>query len=333
MTEKQNSVKAWFSQLVDTDEKFGSKQWFKSYAYIFVGTFLFVLADVMFAMPYHLAPGGVYGLANVLSTLTPVNISTYLMCMEIPLLIIGSIILGPMFGVKTIVSTVLGWGFTWILETTWGYAPLIHIGELITDAAAAPFDALAIKGTSELFIPDYLLNTLLAGLLYGIGIGMIFKSGATSGGSDIVSMIINKYTGISLGTLVIIVDSLIALSSLLISPDLRLPAYSILLIVIEGKIIDIVVDGLKTYKTLFIVTNKYDQVRDAIINDLNRGGTCMKGVGMYKGVERDIIYTTVSRSEFVKLRSGIRKIDPEAFINVIDSSEILGRGFKALPKN
>ena len=333
MTEKQNSVKAWFSQLVDTDEKFGSKQWFKSYAYIFVGTFLFVLADVMFAMPYHLAPGGVYGLANVLSTLTPVNISTYLMCMEIPLLIIGSIILGPMFGVKTIVSTVLGWEFTWILETTWGYAPLIHIGELITDAAAAPFDALAIKGMSELFIPDYLLNTLLAGLLYGIGIGMIFKSGATSGGSDIVSMIINKYTGISLGTLVIIVDSLIALSSLLISPDLRLPAYSILLIVIEGKIIDIVVDGLKTYKTLFIVTDKYDQVRNAIINDLNRGGTCMKGVGMYKGVERDIIYTTVSRSEFVKLRSGIRKIDPEAFINVIDSSEILGKGFKALPKN
>ena len=162
---------------------------------------------------------------------------------------------------------------------------------------------------------------------------MIFKSGATSGGSDIVSMIINKYTGISLGTLVIIVDSLIALSSLLISPDLRLPAYSILLIVIEGKIIDIVVDGLKTYKTLFIVTDKYDQVRNAIINDLNRGGTCMKGVGMYKGVERDIIYTTVSRSEFVKLRSGIRKIDPEAFINVIDSSEILGKGFKALPKN
>ena len=114
---------------------------------------------------------------------------------------------------------------------------------------------------------------------------------------------------------------------------LRLPAYSILLIVIEGKIIDIVVDGLKTYKTLFIVTDKYDQVRNAIINDLNRGGTCMKGVGMYKGVERDIIYTTVSRSEFVKLRSGIRKIDPEAFINVIDSSEILGKGFKALPKN
>ena len=102
---------------------------------------------------------------------------------------------------------------------------------------------------------------------------------------------------------------------------------------IEGKIIDIVVDGLKTYKTLFIVTDKYDQVRNAIINDLNRGGTCMKGVGMYKGVERDIIYTTVSRSEFVKLRSGIRKIDPEAFINVIDSSEILGKGFKALPKN
>jgi uncharacterized membrane-anchored protein YitT (DUF2179 family) len=180
-------------------------------------------------------------------------------------------------------------------------------------------------------MPDYLLNTLLAGLLYGIGIGMIFKSGATSGGSDIISMIINKYTGISLGTMVIIVDGIIALSTLLISPDLRLPAYSILLIIIEGKIIDMVVDGIKTYKTLFIVTDKYDEVRKAIITDLNRGGTCINAIGMYQGKERKVIYTTVTRAEFVKLKSGIRAIDENAFISVMDSSEALGKGFKELP--
>jgi len=331
MTQQQNKVKAWFSQLVDPNEKIFSKQWFISYGYIVFGTLLFVIADVIFAMPYNLAPGGVYGLANVLAILTESKITWFLISMEVPLLIIGSIILGPKFGVKTIVSVALGWLFTWMIETYYGYTPFIHVGELISDASQATLDALAIQGTSNLFIPDYLLNTLLAGLLYGIGIGMIFKSGATSGGSDIISMIINKYTGISLGTMVIIVDGIIALSTLLISPDLRLPAYSILLIIIEGKIIDMVVDGIKTNKTLFIVTDKYDEVRNAIINDLNRGGTCINAIGMYKGQERKVIYTTVTRAEFVKLKSGIRAIDANAFISVIDSSETLGKGFKELP--
>ena len=331
MTQQQNKVKAWLSQLVDPNEKIFSKQWFISYGYIVFGTLLFVIADVTFAMPYHLAPGGVYGLANVLATLTESTITWFLIAMEVPLLIIGSIILGPKFGVKTIVSVALGWLFTALIETYWGYTPFIHVGELITDASNATIDALAIQGTTNFFIPDYLLNTLLAGLLYGIGIGMIFKSGATSGGSDIISMIINKYTGISLGTMVIIVDGIIALSTLLISPDLRLPAYSILLIIIEGKIIDMVVDGIKTYKTLFIVTDKYDEVRKAIINDLNRGGTCINAIGMYQGQERKVIYTTVTRAEFVKLKSGIRAIDENAFISVMDSSEALGKGFKELP--
>ena len=331
MTQQQNKVKAWLSQLVDPNEKIFSKQWFISYAYIVFGTLLFVIADVIFAVPYQLAPGGVYGLANVLAILTESKITWFLISMEVPLLIIGSIILGPKFGVKTIVSVALGWLFTWLIETYYGYAPLIHVGEIITDAGKATFDALPIKESAYLFMPDYLLNTLLAGLLYGIGIGMIFKSGATSGGSDIISMIINKYTGISLGTMVIIVDGIIALSTLLISPDLRLPAYSILLIIIEGKIIDMVVDGIKTYKTLFIVTDKYDEVRKAIITDLNRGGTCINAIGMYKGQERKVIYTTVTRAEFVKLKSGIRAIDENAFISVMDSSEALGKGFKELP--
>ncbi len=326
------AARDWCRQLVDTDEKFGSKQFFKSYAYIVVGTFLFVLADVMFAVPYHLAPGGVYGLSNVLHILTGTRIAIFLMLFEIPLLIIGSIILGPMFGIKTIFSTVIGWGFTALIEQTWGYEPLIHVGEFITNAAIAPFDAIAISHSTALFMPDYLLNTLLAGLLYGIGIGLIFKSGATSGGSDIISMIINKYTHISLGTLVIIVDSIIALSTLLISPDLRLPAYSILLIFIEGKIIDLIVDGMKSYKTLLIVTDYYEEVREVILNDIKRGGTCVKAQGMYEGVERTLIYTTVVNTEYVKLKIALKKVDPNAFISVVESTEVFGERFKALPK-
>ncbi|MBP1646241.1 MAG: hypothetical protein H6Q16_1816 [Bacteroidetes bacterium] len=304
------------------NEKLFSKQWIKAYALILVGSFLFAAGDVMFVNPYRLAPGGTYGLANVFNTLWPWKISYYAFCMDIPLLLIGTWILGPRFGIKTVVSTFLILGFVWLLESTWGYNPVIHDG----------FIANALPGQLN-FVPDYFLNTLVAGLIYGLAIGMIFKSGATSGGSDIIAMILNKYTKISLGTLVLIVDSTITLTTLFAFGQFRLPIYSILLIVIESKIIDMVIDGIKTYKTLFIVSDKYDDVRNAILNDLNRGGTCINCMGMYQGTERKIIYTTVSRTEFVKLKEGIKGIDPNAFINVVDSSEILGKGFKEIQAN
>ena len=303
-------------------EKLFSKQWIKAYALILIGSFLFAAGDVMFVNPYRLAPGGTYGLANVYNTLWPWKISYYAFCMDIPLLLLGTWILGPKFGIKTVVSTFLILGFVWLLESTWGYAPVIHDG----------FIANPIPGQLN-FVPDYFLNTLIAGLIYGLAIGMIFKSGATSGGSDIIAMILNKYTKISLGTLVLFVDSTITLTTLFAFGQFRLPIYSILLIVIESKIIDMVIDGIKTYKTLFIVSDNYEAVRNAILNDLNRGGTCINCMGMYQGTERKIIYTTVSRTEFVKLKEGIKDIDPNAFINVVDSSEILGKGFKEIQAN
>lgn len=305
--------------ITEKKEKLFSKQWFKAYALIVIGSFLFAAGDVMLVNPYRLAPGGTYGLANVFNTLWPWKISYYAFCMDIPLLLIGTWILGPRFGIKTVVSTFLILGFVWVIESTWGYDPIIHDG----------FIANPVAGELN-FVPDYFLNTLVAGLVYGLAIGMIFKSGATSGGSDIISMILNKYTKISLGTLVVIVDSTITLTTLFAFGQFRLPIYSILLIFIEGKIIDVVIEGFKTYKTLFIVSDKYDEVRAAILNDLNRGGTCINCVGMYQGSERKLIYTTVSRTEFVKLKEGIKEIDPNVFINVVDSSEILGKGFKEI---
>ena len=144
-------------------------------------------------------------------------------------------------------------------------------------------------------------------------------------------MIIHKYTKISLGTLVLIVDSCITLTTLVAFGDIRLPIYSIILIFIESKIIDVVVDGTKTYKTALIVTDQAEIVRNYILNDLHRGGTCITGEGLYNGTERKIIYVTMERTDFIKLRSNLRRLDPSAFVNVIDSSEIMGKGFKALP--
>jgi uncharacterized membrane-anchored protein YitT (DUF2179 family) len=96
--------------------------------------------------------------------------------------------------------------------------------------------------------------------------------------------------------------------------------------------IDLIVDGLKTHKTMFIVTDRVDTVRDYIINDLKRGGTCFSGTGLFNGVERKMVYVTLERADMVRLRSHLYELDPDAFVNVMNSSEILGKGFKALPK-
>lgn len=306
------------------------KQQILAYAYLVIGSALFAVGDVMFVNPYHLAPGGVYGLANVFNALWGWKISLAGICMDIPLLIVGTIILGPKFGIKTIISVILIPIFTYILESTWGYAPVIHGGSVVADTQSALY-YMAKDGTEAWFMPDFFLNTVVSGLIYGVAIGVIFRSGATSGGSDIISMIIHKYTKISLGTLVLIVDSIISLTTLIAFEDIRLPIYSIILIFIESKIIDLVVEGVKSYKTAFIVTDKIDEVRSFILKDLDRSGTVFAGSGLYQGAERKMIYVTLNRSDLVKLKANLRFLDPNAFVNVIESSEIMGNGFKALP--
>ncbi|MBO7287180.1 MAG: YitT family protein [Bacteroidales bacterium] len=301
-----------------------------AYFYLIFGSLLFAIGDILFVNPYILAPGGTYGLSNVLNTVWPWKVSLYAICMDIPLLVIGTIILGPKFGVKTIISTVLIFGFTYLIETFIGYNPIIHNGLFENVANPNPDWLLVPHSEATYFIPDYFLNTLVSGGIYGLAIGLIFKSGATSGGSDIISMILHKYTKISLGTLVMIVDSIITLTTLIAEPQLRLPVYSILVIFIEGKIIDLVVDGFNSYKTAFIITDKAEEVRNIIVKDINRGGTCFFGKGLYKGVDRKMIYVTLTRPELVKLQSILKDVDPEAFVNVVTSSDILGEGFKPL---
>ena len=303
-----------------------------SYSLVVLGSILFAVGDVMFVNPYHLAPGGVYGLANVFNALWGWKISLAGVCMDIPLLIVGTLLLGPRFGAKTVLSVILIPVFTFILESTWGYRPLIYDGQFMDEQMPIAL-SFADGETVRYFMPDFFLNTVVAGIIYGVAIGVIFRAGATSGGSDIISMIIHKYTKISLGVLVLIVDSCISLATLFIpGANIRLPIYSIILIYIESKIIDLIVDGVTTYKTVFIVTDKIEEVKDFIINNLERGGTCFAGVGLYKGQERKMIYVTLDRTGLVKLKSVMRGIDPNAFVNVIESSEIMGLGFKSLPQ-
>lgn len=296
-----------------TKEKFLSKDWLLAYSYLIIGSVIFAVSDILFVVPYKLAPGGVYGLATVLNTHFGWQISYSTFSMEIPLIILGTIILGPRFGVKTVVSVAIILVTVWIMETY-------------------------ISVDYPKIIMDPMLNTIVAGVFYGISIGLIFKSRATSGGSDIIAMILSKFTKLSLGKLVMIVDGIIVLSVLTqLEPSGRLPwelvVYSLIIIYIEGKVIDMIVGGANYHKTVMVISEKYHDIAMKIRNDINRGATIFRGEGAFKGDTRNIVYSVMSRREVEILMSYVKEVDEKAFVTISDANEILGNGFSPLKKS
>jgi uncharacterized membrane-anchored protein YitT (DUF2179 family) len=287
-----------------TKEKLFSWEWFRAYALILIGTFIMAVGYVLFISPYKFAPGGVYGIAIVLHHLFDFRIGITGILMDIPLTILGFWILGPRFGVKTIAGMLLLSGWISAIEYVYGYEPFVQ--------------------------NQALLSALYGGVLVGIGLGLVFKSKATSGGSDIIAMIISKYVHLPIGQLMIVVDSLIVLLSWVAFKDPMIPLISWVIIFISGKVIDIMVEGIGYDKTLFIISDKHQEIRDKIINDLDRGGTFINGKGMYAGKDKTIIFTVLNRREMVILQSFISKIDPDAFVIVSNANEVLGDGFKSL---
>jgi len=285
-------------------EKPFTKKWFLSYSFIVMGSFILATAFVFFITPYKIVPGGVYGISIVLHYILGTPVGAMALCFDIPLTIIGMKVLGPRFGFKTVLGFSLTAVFTDTLTFIWGIEPLV-------------------KG-------DALLSSIFGGFLCGLGLALIFKSKATSGGSDIVATIIAKYTKLPIGQLMIMVDSVIVLFGFFIFQDWKIPLYSWIVIFITGKVIDGVLDGINYEKSLFIISEKHEEIRDIIINELNRGGTILDGHGMFNMADRKIIFTVVSRRELIILEEFIHQIDPKAFLTVIDASEILGEGFKSL---
>ncbi len=294
-------------------EKLFSKKWFISYSLIVIGSVILAAGFVFFISPYKIVPGGVYGIAIVVHYLTegmlawaPSGFPIGLMglILNIPLTFFGIKILGPRFGVKTVVGFVLTSVFMDGITYFFGEAPLV--------------------------LGDALLSSIFGGVMVGLGLGLIFKSKATSGGSDIIAMIFAKYTKLPLGQLMIWVDSAIVLIGLVVFADWKIPLYSWIVIYITGKTIDIVLQGMSVDKTLFIVSDKFVEIRDHIINELRRGGTYIPGKGMYNGSEKTIIFTVVNRREMALLQEFIHEIDPKAFLTVLEANEILGEGFKSL---
>jgi uncharacterized membrane-anchored protein YitT (DUF2179 family) len=287
---------------------------FRDYVFIVIGAFILAVGYVYFITPHKIVPGGVYGIAIVVHYLTVgvfpfwpegIPIGLFGLVLNIPLTYAGIKILGPKFGLKTVIGFVLSSVFMdgITMMRTIGDAPLVD---------------------------DVLLSCVFGGVLIGFGLGLIFKSRATSGGSDIIAMIIAKYTNMQLGQLMIYVDSAIVLIGLAAFQDWKIPLYSWLVIYITGKAIDMTIEGSSYNKALFIISKEHEKIKTKLLVDLERGGTYFNGKGLYTDEEKQIIYTVVSRREVAILEQYIHSIDPDAFITVMDTSEILGEGFQSL---
>ncbi len=286
---------------------------FYSYLVVAIGSFILASGYVLFITPYKIVPGGIYGVSIVIHHLTKgmfdfapqgLPVGAMGLILDIPLTIIGMKLLGPRFGMKNVFGLVMTSVCIDTLTYFWGYEPLVT--------------------------NDTLLSCIFGGVLFGVGLGLIFKAKGATGGTDTIAMIIAKHTRLPLGQLLIYVDSCVVLIGLIAFRDWKIPLYSWIVIFITGKVIDGIMQGMSYDKTVIIISDKYEKIRDKLLIDMDRGGTYFLGEGMHAGRPKKVIYTNISRRELSTLIDYIKEIDPNAFVTVIDANEIIGHGFKPI---
>lgn len=282
-----------------------SARWFRSYFLIVAGSIIMSSGYSFFADPYKIVPGGVYGIAIVMHHVFGLPTGSTGLAFNIPLFIAGIYFLGPRFGVKTFVGTIL------------------------TSVFIDIFNSFELGSPVE----DPMLASIISGLLIGTGLALIFKSKATTGGSDIIAQIANKYTKIPVGQALIIIDSVVVTVGVVAFRDISLALYALITIFITGKVLDSILLGGNSRKAVFIITDKNKEVSDFILEKLDRGGTYFQGEGMYEKSEKKIIYTVLSRRELAALQDFVKDVDKNAFVSVFDTNEIYGQGFLSMKEH
>ena len=272
----------------------------KSILTIIFGAAIYAFGLTYFVVPHHLFEGGATGITLITYYLFNIPISVMHLIINIPLFILA----WKIFGAKTLYSSLLGT----ISLSIW----------------LAIFEKIPLSFNLE---GDLVIVALVAGVLLGLGLGIIFNAGGTTGGTDIVARILNKYTNISVGKLLFALDFLILMLILIIFQDLRLVTYTLLFDFIVSRVIDLIGEGGYAGKGFMIITQKPIEVADKINEELGRGVTFISGQGYYSQKDLKIIYCIVARNEMIKMKELIHTIDPKAFITITEAHEILGEGF------
>jgi len=262
---------------------------------------VFSLGLHCFTAPNEIAPGGVVGIATIVNSFVSVSIGTLYLLFNIPLIILGVIFLGKRRMVKTLVS----------------------VGVI---TAATDFLYVNIP----VYTGDKILAAVFGGVLFGVGLGLIYVREGTSGGIDIVNRIINKNRPhLRMGAIMVVSDAVIIGAAMLFFGSIESGLYAMIAIFVSGRVADLLLYGNLEGKLLLIFSEKYDIISEKILTEFGRGVTFLKGTGAYSGSERNVICCAVPKNQYVRIKRKISEIDSSAFIVITSAKEVLGNGFNA----
>ena len=271
----------------------------KEYLLTTIGTALTAIALEYFFFPADIAAGGVSGIGLVINKLLGLDTSIVVLILNISLFILAFLVLGKSFGAKSIYATIMLSVFMWIIEKFF---------------------------TPGVLTENMFLASFFGSIILGMGAAIVFHQGASTGGTSITASIISKFTPIGIGISVLLTDSFVCILAISVfGVDKGL--FGFFSVILIGLVIDKFIDGFNTCKQVFIITSKEKAIVNHIIKKIDRGCTVLNGHGGYTGSDVKIIYTVLSSNEFIALKKDVKEIDPDAFVTVNESTEVLGKGF------
>lgn len=277
----------------------------KEFLLITVGILLVAISVVYFFEPNNIAAGGITGLAIVINHYIPfISIGPLVLIMDATLFVIALIVIGTKFGAKSIYCSLLLSTSMWIMQK---FFPFV-----ITN--------------------DLMLATIFGTLISAAGMAIVFNANASTGGTDIIAKILNKFFHFNIGKSLLMVDFLVTLLGA-ITFGINIGLYGLLSVIVNGVVIDKIIAGFKVKSEITIISHRNKEISEYILNDLERGCTFIKGVGGFTGKDTLLLYTILDRSEFIKLKNHISGIDENAFITVGEVHEVMGEGFKGIDED
>ncbi len=284
---------------------------------ITAGAFIYAVGTAFFVNPHDLAPGGVTGIAIILNrameSFLPIPVGLLVFILNIPLLITGLVKFGKEFLLGTVYGTTM-------------LSALIALLEKLRDFLADNYPVIIEK----ISVNDVILASIIGGVCMAVGLGVVFRAGATTGGTDIIVKLLRlKYRHIRTGRIFLITDTMIAFASLpVVGWKLETVFYSIVSLLVCGVLLDVVLYGTDGAKLVYIVSDKSSEIAARILSELEIGGTFLDGVGAYTGEKKEVVMCAVKKHLFPKLKDIVTEEDPTAFLIVSSASEIYGEGYK-----